>query len=86
MKLLLLLPVLSSLCAALAVGGGTDTPLRSRTLSRRADSTSDNPDGEDDYEDPVSKTTTPRSRILPFGENGVNQPQEAKDRIFDWDS
>ncbi len=86
MRSLLLLPILSSLCAALAVSGGTNERFRSHSLSGRADKTPDNPDGEDGYIDPVSKAATPRSRILPFGDNGVNQPKDAEDRIFDWDS
>ncbi|KAH8590600.1 hypothetical protein B0O99DRAFT_691387 [Bisporella sp. PMI_857] len=54
-------------------------------LTIRADKTPDNPDGEDDYTEPVTGDTIPRSRILPFGENGVNQPDEAKSRKIDWD-
>ena len=86
MKVLLLLPLVSSLCAALAIHDSPHEPL-SNTLSKRAvPATKDNPDAEDDYVDQVTKAEMPASRILPFGENGVNQPDEAKNRIFDWDS
>jgi hypothetical protein len=85
MRVLLLIPLISSLCTALAVHGSSDK-LLSNALSSRADKTPDNPDGEDDYTDPKTNAKIPRSKILPFGQNGVNQPNEAKNRNFDWDS
>jgi hypothetical protein len=85
MRFLPFLLVLPSLYAAVAGYVVIDKPHISSTLSTRADKTPDNPDGEDDYQDPVTKANVPRSRILPFGQNGVDQPPEARDRWFDWD-
>lgn len=90
MKVSLLVPLISTLCAALTLKGDSNAlssnAIKIRDNTPPAAPPADNPDNEPDYKpDPKSSTTAPRSKILPYGTNGVDT-DEAKDRIFDWDS
>lgn len=78
MKTLSLLPVFISLCVAVAVPSSNDPS--SSHLQKRAQKLT-NPDNEPDFEDPVSKSKVPKSRVLEF--DGTDDP--ASKRWFDWD-
>lgn len=84
MKSLLFIPLISSLCAAIAVHSN-DKHL-THSLVTRADGDDNkgqkatNPDNEPDDEDPVTKEKIRKSLVLEIG-----APQEATNRWFDWD-
>lgn len=79
MKNLFLLPLVASLCAAVAVKPNDERP--NQHLTTREDGQhAENLDKEQDHEDPVTKSKTPKSRVLIIGE-----PKAASDRWFDWD-
>ncbi|WEW59872.1 hypothetical protein PRK78_005353 [Emydomyces testavorans] len=79
MRSIILLALFTSLCAAIAQhpNGEWRTP---SLVARVNNQQVANPDNEADDEDPVTKTKTPKSRVLVIGE-----PKEAVDRWFDWD-
>ncbi|KAL9621478.1 MAG: hypothetical protein Q9160_004121 [Pyrenula sp. 1 TL-2023] len=81
MRSFLFLPLISSLCAAIAVQSNDiriTWGLAKRVGEQGQRAT--NPDNEPDDEDPVTKSKTPKSRVLE-----IDEPKEAKDRWFDWD-
>ncbi|EEP80522.1 predicted protein [Uncinocarpus reesii 1704] len=79
MKGFISLPLFASFCAAVVIHPA-DTRSLSHLEKREGNQEVKQLDDEPDYEDPVTKAKTPKTRVLI-----VNQPKEATERWFDWD-